>query len=151
MSQSDTSFRAEQEATLQGPFTQAELGEAVAEFRSRGIMWADPRDLSAAMERNREAKRMQAEAEAREKAAKAETDVLPAETHAKPKRKRGRPQKCPWWLPDLAESHTQGIPMLRALRKVGQGDLSVAERKNIYRWKRFRQLVASLAAKYGMR
>ena len=144
MTQKDTSF--------QGPFTQIELAEAVAEFRSRGIMWPDVRQLEAAMERNREAKRRQAEARQAEAQAQP-AEPMPAQPTPIPpvKCKRGRPQKYPWWLNDLAEYYCQGLPMLRALRKVGQGDLSKAVRKNIYRWKRFRQLVESYRGKYGIR
>jgi len=145
----DTPSQEGQEAALNGSFTRAELAEAAAEFRAKGVMWPDVRDLNAAMEHNREARRKQAEAEAREKAARAET--LPAEAPAKPKRKHGRPPKNPLWLDDLAESYAQGIPMQRALRKVGQGDLSEAERKSIYRLKRFRQLVERYRGQYGMR
>jgi hypothetical protein len=111
------------------------------------------------MERNRKTKRMRAEAEAGEKAAKARqaqaqpqpAESVPTQPVPKPPRKRGRPQNSPLWLPDVADFYAQGFTLPIALRKAGIDDLSVAERRKIYRWERFRKLVECACSKYGIR
>jgi len=135
-------------------FVNTELFEqerAINQLKSEGNPWPDTFQIRERMAANAAARparlaqaKAKAEAHTREKAA---TETQPQPTA----RKRGRPPKNPLWLADLADSYAQGIPMLRALRKMGMGDLTKAERKNIYRWKRFRQLVESYHGKYGTR
>ena len=77
-------------------------------------------------------------------------EPLPAQPPPKPKRSRGRPPKTTPWLAWAAELYAEGYSLRRALKKLGLS-LTVAERKGIYRLKRFRQLVAEHRGKYGMR
>ena len=71
-------------------------------------------------------------------------------TAPKTKRPRGRPRKKPPWLDEVAHLYAQGFPSRSALCKVGEDNLSTAERKGIYRSKRFRQLVARYREQYGI-
>ena len=55
-------------------------------------------------------------------------------------RQRGRPCKEPSWLPEVAQKVAHGTPLRRALWSLGVYHLTERELKNIYRWKRFREL-----------
>jgi len=133
-----------------------EQERAIAALHAEGVWFPDPFQVRDRMEANRAAKAAKAaELEASKANAQARAQPEPSEPMQAPpapaKRKRGRPPRNPLWLADLADNYARGLPMLRALRKVGKGDLSEGQRKNIYRWEGFRQLVSSLAAKYGIR
>jgi hypothetical protein len=54
-------------------------------------------------------------------------------------RRRGRPPTEPEWLKEVATLVGQGVPLRRALWRVGRHPLSERELKNIYRWKMFRR------------
>lgn len=131
-----------------------EQERAIAELHQEGVWLPDPYQVGDRMEANRKAKAAKlAEAKANAEAAKATkpleppqaapAEAMPAQPAQKPKRPRGRPQKNPLWLQEVANSYAQGLPLGRALRKAGVTDLSESQRKGIYRWKRFRQLVES--------
>ena len=54
------------------------------------------------------------------------------------KRRRGRPEYAPPWLEEAARLMANGLTLRKALWRLGI-HLSEKERKNIYRWKLFRQ------------
>jgi hypothetical protein len=64
------------------------------------------------------------------------------------KSRRGRPPKEPPWLAWAAELYAQGYTLRKALRKLGVV-LSWPERRNIYRLKRFRELVEAYRREHG--
>jgi hypothetical protein len=53
---------------------------------------------------------------------------------------RGRPPKEPPWLQEAAKMVAEGLTQRKALRRLGV-ELTTPERKNIYRWRRFRLYV----------
>lgn len=132
-----------------GPFSKTELDEAVAEFRNKGILWPSVRELEAVMERNRETRRRHAEAEARKAAPETAQVEGPAVTireatppTARPKRGRGRPPKAlALGIVEAARYFASGYTLRRALKRAGVTWLSDAERTNLYRAKKFGELV----------
>lgn len=54
------------------------------------------------------------------------------------RRKRGRPAKNDYWILLAAEYMAEGLTLRKALLRQGM-NLTLAERKNIYRLKRFRE------------
>lgn len=149
-------------AQAQAPLARAGLSEAeeaALELRSEGNMWATTREIEYRVEANRETRRRRAQArnleadvlaKAKEKAAVVDRQAV-AQPAPKPKRNRGRPPRKELWLAEVAELYAQDIPLGRALRKAGVTWLGYPERKNIYRLKRFRQLVESYRRKQGER
>jgi hypothetical protein len=63
-------------------------------------------------------------------------------------RRRGRPCKEPPWLPDAAEKVARGTPLRRALWSLGIYHFTERELKNIYRWKRYRELYETAKIKF---
>src|SRR5712692_9417235 len=113
--------------------------EAAAQLRAEGIFWADAIQIRDRVERNREARRRQAEGEAGQAAARTDQVEPPAvmiheapSPTAKPKRRRGRPPKDQLWMYEAAELFAQGLTLRRAARRVGVS-LSESELRNVYR------------------
>jgi len=65
-----------------------------------------------------------------------------------PPRRRGRPCKEPPWLHEVAEKVARGTPLRRALWSREIYNFTERELKNIYRWKRFRELYDTAKIEY---
>jgi hypothetical protein len=102
--------------------------------------------IEARVEANREARRREAEAEARKASAEPAQVERPAQeatpTASRPRRRRGRPPKAlALGIVEAARYFASGYTLRRALKRAGVTWLSDAERRNLYRAKKFRELV----------